>query len=181
MLISYKESARQRGVLAKRSVDRARGARPHPGQHVGRRLAVFLMRSRTLGGWRRGRDDHGRREHQRQRGMISARPEQCASKRDRGSDDRDPAEATEAGEKAGGVCEVRGGDEGQRWSDRTVSNASRLKRLERNQSTSRAIIARALHTDRAPPGVMLGCVKPRAATPRADQRLVRERSSQSCP
>jgi hypothetical protein len=73
--------------------------------------------------------------------MISARPEQCGCERDRGRDYRDPAEATEAGEKAGGVCEVRGGDEGQRWSDRTVPNASRLERLERNQSASRAIIA----------------------------------------
>jgi hypothetical protein len=42
--------------------------------------------------------------------MISARPEQCDSERDRGSDNRDPAKATEPGEKAGGVCEVRGGD-----------------------------------------------------------------------
>jgi hypothetical protein len=77
-------------------------------------LALFLKRSRALRRRRRGRDDHRRREHQRQRGMISARPEQCGCERDRGRDYRDPAEATEPGEKAGGVCEVRGGDEWQR-------------------------------------------------------------------
>jgi hypothetical protein len=68
------------------------------------------MRGWTLWGRRRGGDDDGRREHQRQRGIISASPEQCSSERDRGSDNRDPAEATESGEKAAGVCEVRGSD-----------------------------------------------------------------------
>jgi hypothetical protein len=35
--------------------------------------------------------------------MISARPEQCGSERDRGRDNGDPAEATEPGEQAAGV------------------------------------------------------------------------------
>jgi len=110
MLVSYKKRSRQRGVLSKRAVDRTRSTGPHERQDVGRRWAVFLMCSRTLGGRRRCRDDDSRREYQRQRGMIGARPEQCCSKRDRGSDNRDPAEATEPGEKAAGVCKVRGCD-----------------------------------------------------------------------
>jgi hypothetical protein len=79
-------------------------------------LVVFLMQRRALWRRRRGRDDHRRREHQRQRGMVSARPEECRSERDRSRDNRDPAEATEPGEKAGSVCEVRACDEGQRYS-----------------------------------------------------------------
>jgi hypothetical protein len=102
MLISYEERARQRGVLAEGPIDRTGSARTHAGQHVGRRL-VFLVRSRTLGGRCRGRDDHGRREHQRQRGVISAPTEQRGSESDRSRGNRDPAEAAEPGEKAAGV------------------------------------------------------------------------------
>ena len=58
------------------------------------------MHGRTLGRRRRGRDDHGRREHKRQRGMICARAEQPGSERECGPHNRDPAEAAEPGEKA---------------------------------------------------------------------------------
>ena len=101
-LVSYEERARQRGVLAKRAVARTGGTGSKPRQDVGRRL-LLLMGSRPVGRRRRCRNDHGRREYQRQRRMISAGPEQCRGERGRGRDNRDPAVTAETGEQAAGV------------------------------------------------------------------------------
>jgi hypothetical protein len=121
---------------------------------------------RTHGGRRRGRDDHRRREYKRQGGLISARPEQACGERDRGADNRDPAKAAKPGKETGSVCQVRSCDERQRYSSSAPPNAIRSTRPARNHFASRAIIAGA---------------KPRAATPHADPRFGRGRSSRSYP
>lgn len=74
------------------------------------------MHSRALGRRRRGRYDHSRREHERERALVGPRPENCGSERDRGSGNRDPSEATEPGEKATEIRQVCGCNEGQRCS-----------------------------------------------------------------
>jgi len=67
MLVRDEERPRQRSIIPKRAVYRARGVRSYPGQYVGRRLTLLWMNNRPLRRWRRDGENRRRREYQGER------------------------------------------------------------------------------------------------------------------
>jgi hypothetical protein len=67
MLVRDEECPRKRRIIPERPVYRARGVRSDARQNVGRRRTLPHVNSRTLGRWRRDRENRRGREYQGER------------------------------------------------------------------------------------------------------------------